>query len=810
MKHIDKTAPEAQDKPETEEKTKHPVPTESSKIKRPGISSETLRAAGIRHVSADEAEDLCGKSEPGLWIPFLSLEGSPIIDSKIPYGRLRLDSPPPDGGKYHQQKGTGVHAYLPTGLSKFPIGQDIVLVEGEFKALSLVEAGIPAIGISGFYGWGYKHPELGPQIAQEILLAIYSLAPNQILFVGDSDTALNYQFADAASKLAEQIRHPVKLPRIPLSGPGKGVDDCREKLKDEFLTWWTSRVKSAVKANRKSSSTLARMLCEAELETLEQLDAEQESEALSRTIKLLTCMKSPADRDRLLKKLAKTFNTSVTALRESVKDSQFEMADKAREATKDPREADPDWGPILTKRYEDKNGNLVDGDPSQRFFGKLYTSENEILFESDEGKFYQYSSKTGVWSHLTREYLQQRISDRMIIAANQIPGHEFLDTKTNVEFLNSTTKQIQGIVEKQTVFNQKKELIHCASYMVGFKGEEILHYRFDSEFYSRNRLCIDPDFKSPPTRFLKELVYPAMCEEDAILLQKFCGLFILQDNPAQQFLILTGLPGGGKTQLVRIICQLVHEFNTGLLRTKHLGERFELGRLMGKSLLIGSDVDGDFLEQSGASTLKAMVGGDPLDVELKHGNGSFSMSGRFNVLITCNEQLRVRIKGDSGAWHRRLAIIRYEGSVPAKVIANFSDVLFKEEGPQILAWAIEGAKMLLQDLDQHGKIRRTKRQLSVVTDLLHESQSLEHFVKYAIEPAKGIADLSKNEALEAYADYCLKNGWKPFPLSRQQKEIPELIIRHYHASLSNSLSRNEKATQGWRNIRLKSEGGATV
>ena len=208
--------------------------------------------------------------------------------------------------------------------------------------------------------------------------------------------------------------------------------------------------------------------------------------------------------------------------------------------------------------------------------------------------------------------------------------------------------------------------------------------------------------------------------------------------------------------------------------------------------------------------LKAMVGGDPIDVELKHGNGSFSMNGRFNALITCNERLRVRLEGDSGAWERRMAIINFEGPKPTKRIPDFGNVLFKSEGPQILAWAITGAQMLLQDLEQYGQIKRTPGQLDLVEDLLRESQSLERFVTHEVEKAKGIADLSKAEALEAYADYCAKNGWAPLAYARQQKEMAELMLRHHHSSPSHSLSRNGKETQGWRNIRLKSQGGMTV
>ena len=92
---------------------------------------------------------------PGLWLPYHDLEGLPILENGKPYGRLRLDLPVGDK-KYHQAAGTSVHIYIPLGLRRLSLSDDLVVVEGEFKSLALVEAGIPAVGISGFYGFRTK------------------------------------------------------------------------------------------------------------------------------------------------------------------------------------------------------------------------------------------------------------------------------------------------------------------------------------------------------------------------------------------------------------------------------------------------------------------------------------------------------------------------------------------------------------------------------------------------------------------------------------------------------------------------------
>lgn len=230
---------------------------------RPGITPDTLAAAGIRHVSAAEAKELCGLGVAGLWIPFHDIDGNPVEDGGKPYGRLRLDRPQSDR-KYHQQAGTKVHAYIPPKLKDADASSGLVIVEGEFKALALVEAGQAAVGISGFYGW-----QQGEAIHPDILRAIELTGAARLLFLGDNDTALNYQFSHAAHKLASASPIPVLLPRIHLDAPGKGVDDVREVLGARFVDWWRCAVEAASEVDTEGGAgEVAVALLEAEKENL--------------------------------------------------------------------------------------------------------------------------------------------------------------------------------------------------------------------------------------------------------------------------------------------------------------------------------------------------------------------------------------------------------------------------------------------------------------------------------------------------------------------------------------------------------------
>ncbi|MDA1278204.1 MAG: hypothetical protein O2960_29770 [Verrucomicrobia bacterium] len=169
------------------------IPTETPN--RPGIAAETIRTAGIC---------LSNEPEPGsIEIPYYDLLGQPTS-----FSRWRLPNSKVDGQKYYQAPGTGTRAYVPPQFRSFQQGGDLVIVEGEFKALSLIDAEIKSIGLPNFNT--YTRLASGEQrLLNGIDRAISYTKPNRVLFLGDADTATNYEFARNALFLAKAIQ-PIK------------------------------------------------------------------------------------------------------------------------------------------------------------------------------------------------------------------------------------------------------------------------------------------------------------------------------------------------------------------------------------------------------------------------------------------------------------------------------------------------------------------------------------------------------------------------------------------------------------------------
>jgi phage/plasmid-associated DNA primase len=446
-----------------------------------------------------------------------------------------------------------------------------------------------------------------------------------------------------------------------------------------------------------------------------------------------------------------------------------------------------------------------EGDPSalnESFWAGMFAAENIILWEPIEREFYTYDPKTGIYEEESADAVKRRLSARMLEASRQT-NCPWLETQRTDNRLNDVTAHLRGIVERRGAFAVRERRIHLQNGIFRFEnGGELLS--FSPEFISRNASPIVFDENATCERFLNELVYPAMHEDDVVLVQKYFGQCLLGLNLIQRMLIFDGLSERGKTQLANAIQVVVGRANCTQLRTEWLADRFETYRFTKKTLLVGVDVAPNFLSTKGAAVVKGLVGGDWFDAEQKGGTGSFPFQGNFCVIVTSNTRLRVRLCGDIGAWRRRLLIIRYEGPKPKKKIPDFGQKLARDEGSGILNFAIAGLAMLLKDIDENesGDIALTKRQETIVDNLLAESDSLRLFLQEAIVQAEG-KNLSVNEIVEAYAAFCPEKGWDPLPITEIQRSLEGLMLELFHVTKSHCVKRDDRSVRGFFGVRFK-------
>ena len=421
-----------------------------------------------------------------------------------------------------------------------------------------------------------------------------------------------------------------------------------------------------------------------------------------------------------------------------------------------------------------------------------------------EERFYTYSPSDGVFILQREPALLTSLSRQLLECARACRGGE-CDTKT-LEFRFRDSSNLTGVIKKargllagpHDYFSTNlTEFIPCANGMLRLADMELLG--FSPSYRRRNKLAVpyDPAAKCP--LFLDTLMHPALEPEDFDLVQRHSGLMLIGENVSQKIMILTGMPGGGKGTYIRVVCGVIGQVNLASLRPQLLGERFELGRFLGKTVLYGADVPENFLNQRGASVLKSLTGGDPVTLEFKNSNESPVIICKFNVIATCNSRLTVHLEGDTEAWRRRLSIADYHKPKPLKAIADLDQLILTKEGSGVLNWMLEGLAKLRADGYQ---LHLTSGQQAVVDNLLLESDGHTLFVREALTRVDG-QELTVPDCFTAYVEYCTQRGWTALPKNKFGALIGDEVVRQFGVTTRHDIrGADGKAQRGWRGIVL--------
>ena len=480
-------------------------------------------------------------------------------------------------------------------------------------------------------------------------------------------------------------------------------------------------------------------------------------------------------------------------------------------------------GPLTIDPYTGKICTL-----NPPFVARYFSHELQLRYCVKRNAFILYDEERGIWEYIS----DHKVTETLWIATRHClkeSGHADAYAKFITKSLIATVKDLlKSIVEHDSskVIGDK-QYFHAYNSMIVFNAndsswESLLvdpefgdhtqaaepttmwrQMPFDPEFYSHDRSDIVFDSGAICPRFLNELLRPAMTEEDLAVLQLYLGQILLGTNISQTFMLLEGTPGGGKSTAVNIIEKVIGKHHCGELRAGHTTGRFEIGSYIGKKLLTGKDVSSEYMNNAGGRSLKFLTGNDMVTGEHKGVNKRFNFEGNFNIIITSNNTIRMKFDGDLEAWRRRILIIKYDCPPPKKKIANFDDVLLKEEGPGILNWIMDGAIKLIKG---GGIIKKSSHQKAAVDNLLRSSDPVEYFADNFIQSCIGGA-ITTATFVEYFTKFCHTKNWD-VPADRAiQQRLKSYMAEKHGACQSRTIKLDGKAKRGYNNFQI-SRGGS--
>ncbi|GHC01999.1 bifunctional DNA primase/polymerase [Cerasicoccus arenae] len=471
---------------------------------------------------------------------------------------------------------------------------------------------------------------------------------------------------------------------------------------------------------------------------------------------------------------------------------------------------------------------------SEHFWAGWFSRQHHIMFEPIEVRFYRYNPHNGAWQIREDAEIRKMISDDLLrisrceelqhicyTVGQQPAGWDRLKKGSlsklegpgvrSQDRIGSILGFLKGEVTKREVFKTGEGVIHLQNGMIDLRegrANQLTLKPFSPKFYSRNPIPVAFNPEARASRFMNDLLKRALpIKEDCDLFLRWGGQVVLGRNDSQKVMIMTGTAGGGKSTVMKILQLLIGRPNVAQLRTENLEGRFELFAYVGKTLLSGVDVPGNFLMQKGAYIIKGLTGGDWMDAEVKGGKEFLPITGDYNCGVTCNSRLKVKMHGDHEAWRRRLIELPFTAPPieEDKKMDHFAEWLVEHEGSGILNQLIRGAQRVLK---ARGRIEMTEGQQKRVNDLLDESDSVRVFLRACVEPSKGDHILTDDLCIE-YANFCENNGWEAENERGIQRQIKGLMLEMFRCKSSNSLKGDDgKAKVGYRGVRFKPEPDA--
>lgn len=452
------------------------------------------------------------------------------------------------------------------------------------------------------------------------------------------------------------------------------------------------------------------------------------------------------------------------------------------------------------------------------FFSGLYNAKHDVLWEPEEQRFYDYDAGSGLWRVMTEPVLVSRVHQFMLAESrrNEIAANSptlNMEERLSLKLDSEVVFRLKAVAEIRDAFRRDADFTHGERFIHFGNGVFVLRdgkpagfcKGFDKRHYSRNRCPVnyDPKADCPRTvnEFLLPALYPETAEADLDLLFAFIGFGFLGFNVLQKILILQGASQSGKSTFGKLAALLVGEENTAQLRTHLLHERFELGSFIGRTLLLGADVNPKFFHSPGAEVLKALTGGDLMQAELKQGNARPTFYGTFNVIVATNDELKIKMHGDRDAWERRIVLVPFQHHELKQRIRGFERLLVREEGSGIVNRALDAAMACLRD----GGLALNPAQRRRVLDMLDRSDPVQEFALDRIEKKDG-GTLTKKDIREAFKNFCKDRRWS-VPSDRDiGSRLPQVMKELFGADESNSVPDfADHAVQGYRGVAWRTD-----
>ncbi|MBC8868032.1 MAG: DUF3854 domain-containing protein, partial [Planctomycetes bacterium] len=631
-------------------------------LKLSWLSDETIDASGIKSASGVQLAALGfnSKDGPAMVIPYPN-------KSLVRHYRIRPDSDRPfqDSAKYRTRAGDTNALYIP--LSAWDVTDDpsaqLLVIEGEKKTLAAMQAGYVAVGVPGVYGWMSD----GAPIKD---LDEFKWRDRPVVICFDSDVWTNSDVQEALRRLVRELEGREADVRVVLLPEGE--EGAKVGVDDYLLANGPDDFKRLVDA--------ALPLADAALAFIK---PGMSPNRLQMALDFVNrCISSyPAIRDEYMARLGQAMEAAGYG-----KQSKRTLSAGITRAMKSIARLESSGGKgdcpentaaeFLAGECTNESGTLT----LRLLDGQLYIYEpNSVYREISEDELkldivrWLQANKSQVTTHLATNVAMNVCAMCELPAGTPIPSWINNDSSKNNDWLAFQG----GLVQMHTAIQGRPQFEnHTPAFLTTAK----LPFHF-----MQNAVC--PMWE----RFLAETFDgdPAQVSR----LQEWFGAHLDLDLRLEKFAMFVGEGSNGKSVVLRVLAALLGAENIVSIPLDKLGERFQPGRLRGKTANIVSDLEDT--DKAAEGLLKMLVSQEEISGEHKN-QTPFTFVSKARHTFSTNAFPRFRDRSN-GLW-RRLLLFVFSNVVPEdRQNIRLADEIVERELPGIFNWALAGAKRMQEN-----------------------------------------------------------------------------------------------------------------
>jgi P4 family phage/plasmid primase-like protien len=315
------------------------------------------------------------------------------------------------------------------------------------------------------------------------------------------------------------------------------------------------------------------------------------------------------------------------------------------------------WNQVKPEQQKSPEGQNIskgkDNIPPPAHFAEDLAKKykNELIYDDTKNRWLSYTD--GVWSPVSKAYIDKKVSDACICmfiecknpASPKIPAPDVGYVSSTVFFLQSelfcknwdekpSTERLpflNGVLDIKT----KQLLPHSPDHFLTWKLPR--NYEPEAKDWSKIRVWLNEALKGN-----QKEIRTVLC---------FFAAMLQGRTDIQKYLECRGAGGTGKSTLVNLAIALIGEANQEPFSWDKLLDKNAISDLIDKRLITFSDVE--VASKKEAAVFKKLTGGDQLDGRPMYGNWMKFYPTALSI-VTANRPI---FGGEGHSWYGRRAIV---------------------------------------------------------------------------------------------------------------------------------------------------------